>query len=389
MAINIIVGRPGSGKSYEAIAYHLIPAIESGRRVVTNLPLHLDHFIAVYGPDALELIEVVPDEFSKEHGVIKPFSTPSYFTSDEWRDDKGRGPLFIIDECHFQYPKTGRGKKASDDIADCLEYFSMHRHYGHDILLMTQSLGKLNRDLRDMIEVQYSVSKHTALGSQKSYTRKTLDGAGVRPAVTFTGVRTYDAKYYPFYKSHTQSEGDVKEAMAGDVSPIWKRWWLWLSVPLVFAGLWFSVSSMGGILGGGDHASSPHVPAPAAVQPTSIPAAPSTTSTQKLEKAKGPFDHFDIVITGFADLTYTDKTGLIHPQFEYYLKARSKSSYTFDMKLSDLLMAGYEVYALGPCLLRVVFDDREKFVYCEGHPDRPRAAAMEDILDVVPSLSSH
>ncbi|WP_323948280.1 zonular occludens toxin domain-containing protein [Aeromonas hydrophila] len=385
MAINIIVGRPGSGKSFEAVAYHLIPAIESGRRVVTNLPLHLDHFVAVYGSDVLDLIEVVADDFSKDLGVIKAFSTPSYFTSDEWRDDKGRGPLFIIDECHFQYPKTGRGKKASDDIADCLEYFSMHRHYGHDILLMTQSLGKLNRDLRDMIEVQYSVSKHTALGSQKSYTRKTLDGAGVRPAVTFTGVRTYDAKYYPFYKSHTQSEGDVKEAMAGDVSPIWKRWWLWLSVPLVVAGLWFSVSSMGGILGGGERSSGAKAASSSSVQPMpTTPAAVPPMPVPKREKPQGPFDHFDISITGFADLTYKDNTGQLHPQIEYYLQARSKNSYTFDMKLSDLLMAGYQVDALGPCLIRLEYKEQERFLYCLGHQPRQESATAAVALPALP-----
>lgn len=73
MALNIIVGRPGSGKDYEAVAYHVIPAIKEGRRVVTNLPLNLDHFVNVFGSEVLELIEIVKDGFSKESGVIKAF----------------------------------------------------------------------------------------------------------------------------------------------------------------------------------------------------------------------------------------------------------------------------------------------------------------------------
>ena len=159
MALNIIVGRPGSGKSYESVVYHVIPALKEGRKVVTNLPLNLEHFKQVFGDDVLELIDIREDRFDKANGVIKSLSRPEDFTQEEWQNEKGQGPLFVIDECHFQFPKTGRGKQAHESLLDCLEYFSMHRHYGHDVLFMTQSLGKLNKDLRDMIEIQYAVSK--------------------------------------------------------------------------------------------------------------------------------------------------------------------------------------------------------------------------------------
>ncbi|WP_250637543.1 zonular occludens toxin domain-containing protein [Pseudomonas sp. TCU-HL1] len=38
-----MLGQPGGGKSYESVAFHVIPAVvEQGRRVITNLPLALD-----------------------------------------------------------------------------------------------------------------------------------------------------------------------------------------------------------------------------------------------------------------------------------------------------------------------------------------------------------
>ncbi|POB76042.1 zonular occludens toxin domain-containing protein, partial [Vibrio vulnificus] len=40
---------PGSGKSYESVVYHVIPALKDGRKVVTNLPLNLEHFKQVFG----------------------------------------------------------------------------------------------------------------------------------------------------------------------------------------------------------------------------------------------------------------------------------------------------------------------------------------------------
>ncbi|MDF5473676.1 zonular occludens toxin domain-containing protein, partial [Vibrio parahaemolyticus] len=33
--IYAIAGRPGGGKTYEAVAYHIIPAIKEGRKVIT------------------------------------------------------------------------------------------------------------------------------------------------------------------------------------------------------------------------------------------------------------------------------------------------------------------------------------------------------------------
>ena len=118
MALNIIVGRPGSGKSYESVVYHVIPALKEGRKVVTNLPLNLEHFKQVFGDDVLELIDIREDRFDKANGVIKSLSRPEDFTQEEWQNEKGQGPLFVIDECDFQFPKTGRGKQAHESLLD-------------------------------------------------------------------------------------------------------------------------------------------------------------------------------------------------------------------------------------------------------------------------------
>jgi len=42
--IDLLEGIPGSGKSYEAVVYHVLPALKNGRKVVTNLPLNVDAF---------------------------------------------------------------------------------------------------------------------------------------------------------------------------------------------------------------------------------------------------------------------------------------------------------------------------------------------------------
>lgn len=389
MSINIIVGRPGSGKSYEAVAFHVIPALKEGRRIVTNLPLSIEHFSNVFGPEIVDLIEIVKDGFSKDSGVVRAFSLPEHFTGEEWRNESGQGPLFIIDECHFQYPRSARDKKSSSDLVACLEYFSMHRHYGHDILLMTQSLGKLNKDLRDMIQVQYLVSKHTAAGSDKTYTQKVLDSAGSRPTCLSQKVRVYDSSFFPFYKSHTLSDTSVNEAKASDIVPLWRRWWIWLSVVCILSGLPIVFSAFSSMFGSSsDSASSLDSSVSSSVKHSDL-SAPSSSAAPviaapKSKPKKPPFSEFTITITGWSDSSYKDNSGKFHTQFEYYLNASSDGSYSFPIKISDLLMAGYNVRALGPCVLQLLYDNTESFLYCEGN--KPKDDPLESSLSSLPMM---
>jgi zona occludens toxin len=55
--INLLLGAPGGGKSYEATVYHIIPALEKGRKVITNLPLNLEELEKII-PGCSSLIEI-------------------------------------------------------------------------------------------------------------------------------------------------------------------------------------------------------------------------------------------------------------------------------------------------------------------------------------------
>ncbi|PSW85946.1 assembly protein [Photobacterium angustum] len=209
--INLILGRPRSGKSYESVVYHLIPAIQSGRKVITNLPVNIDAIRSVFGEAAADLVCIVKSDFHAYGDNSRPFSSPSDY-QDPWRDGDGKAPLYIVDEAHMVLGRNAR--------ADLLEFYSMHGHMGIDILLMTQSDRKLHRDVRDMVEIVYRCIKNTALGSDKTYTKKVL--MGLRGDVVNTEQRKYNKSYFKFYQSHTASNTAVKEATASDVKPFWK-----------------------------------------------------------------------------------------------------------------------------------------------------------------------
>jgi zona occludens toxin len=211
--INLTLGQPGGGKSYEAVAFHIIPAIVRGRKVITNLSLNVDVF-EQYFPGARQLIEIRGAVFT-ESGLVRPFSLASHY-GDTWKHpEDGVGPLYVIDECHLALPLRGTPVGVE-------EWYSLHRHELADVLLITQSYGKINKAIRDLVQLVYRCKKATAFGSSDRYIRKVQDG--LRGEVVNTSIRKYESKYFPLYKSHTLSGAAATEYSASDVVPHWKRW---------------------------------------------------------------------------------------------------------------------------------------------------------------------
>lgn len=207
--INLLLGAPGGGKSYEAVVHHVLPALQRGRKVVTNLPLKVEAFGAI-DPAFPALIEI--RQRSAVDGA-RVFSVVADY-SDPWRHPEGFGPLFVIDECHMALPV----RLTSRDVE---EWFSMHRHHNVDVLLITQSYGKISTAVRDLVQMVYRVRKNVALGSTRSYTRKVQDG--LRGEVVNTSIRRYEKRYFGLYTSHTQGVA-AQEFNAADVRPLWRHW---------------------------------------------------------------------------------------------------------------------------------------------------------------------
>lgn len=210
--INLLLGPPGGGKSYEATVYHVLVALNRGRKVITNLPLVLDE-LELICPGARDLVELrQPERVGEE--MVRPFSRAEHY-GDPWRHpDDGAGPLYLIDECHMALPLRGTPIAVE-------EWYAMHRHELADVLLITQSYGKINKSIRDLVQVVYRCRKATAFGSNDRYIRKVQDG--LRGEVVNTTVRVYEKKYFKLYQSHTRS-GAGRELAAADIKPLWAHW---------------------------------------------------------------------------------------------------------------------------------------------------------------------
>eukprot|EP00456_Euglypha_rotunda_P008544 TRINITY_DN11704_c0_g1_i1.p1 TRINITY_DN11704_c0_g1~~TRINITY_DN11704_c0_g1_i1.p1 ORF type:complete len:354 (+),score=29.55 TRINITY_DN11704_c0_g1_i1:339-1400(+) len=213
-----MLGPPGGGKSYESVVYHVLPALEAGRKVITNLPLNIEE-IAKIEPRAPQLIELrtktkAPEKVGGKRSP-HPFGNVEDY-GDDWRDPKtGQGAFYVIDECHKALPR-GETLRAVD------EWYAEHRHEGADVLLMSQSYGKVSKAITDQIQTVYRVKKMTAFGKSDKYIRKVQDGT--KGEVMSTAERAYEKRYYKLYKSHTRTLSAVLEADARDISPSFRKW---------------------------------------------------------------------------------------------------------------------------------------------------------------------
>ena len=361
--IYLLLGRPGSGKSYEAVVYHLLPALNSGRKVITNLPVIREVFEAI-NPDFSDLLHI-----RHPKGRWLGSSVEDY--GDDWRDPDGKGPLYIIDECH----KSLRRGKTSDEIE---EWYAEHRHEGADVLLVTQFHSKLCRNICEHVDIVYRVTNNRALGHDKSYIRKVLNG--IRGAVLSESIRTYDPNNYKLYRSHTKSNMAVKEAMAQDVKPIWKHW------SFMGAALLLPLGIIGLIWGGSPFS----VPESDAVEPPAVQSVkqppdfkvkvsrikadipsetpPSSSDTQALPDAPPasaepppepdhPFDRVNLHLAGWMEMG---------DRYTYLIYASQNGQRVFTVTERDLMQAGYTLTPRGRCLLTITFNDYRHNVICDN-----------------------
>ncbi|WP_434998677.1 zonular occludens toxin domain-containing protein [Vibrio scophthalmi] len=370
-----IVGRPRSGKSYESVVFHIIPAIKSGRKVITNVTLNISYFQKVFGNDVLKLIKVVDGQLTEYGSMSRPFSKYEDYT-DDWRDEQNRGPLYVVDEAHMVLPNKQLDSKI-------LEFYSLHGHYGIDIILLTQNLRKVHRDIKDMIEMTYYCAKNTAFGSDKTYTKKVRIGATTE-AVN-EEQRKYKKEFFPFYQSHTQSNGSVAEAMANDIKPIWHKWPFWGSALLITLAIVFNIYAWSG----DDESPVPdkEIPAQTYVQ---VPDGAPGTEPEKKQKTSGkfgPLNSFEMFVTGYAkQIAYVSRTktsGEINRDLTFYhiyIDVYDGDEKMFSLNQTDLQDMGYVFQVLADCVYQVSWDGVSRVMTCYDNKEQHREDSPIDTI---------
>ncbi|NVD34704.1 zonular occludens toxin domain-containing protein [Marinobacter lutaoensis] len=204
MSIVAYSGLPGSGKSYGVVENVVIPALEAGRHIITNIPLKLGRLSDDYPQGKVTIFDNKEAE-----------DDPTFFDLER----HPAGVIWIIDEA-WRFWKSGM--KATN-IPQCQkEFFTEHRHcVGEDgrtneIVLVTQDLAQLCAFVRGLVEETYRAVKLTAIGQKNKYRVDVFMGAaaGQKPGKPMRQLYgTYKPEIYQYYRSHTRNKTDFAAGM--------------------------------------------------------------------------------------------------------------------------------------------------------------------------------
>ena len=91
------------------------------------------------------------------------------------------------------------------------DWASTHRHEGYDLVLITQDIEKVEKQIRSLTEWSYFFRKVNFLGSKvsKKYLCYSYSGDDHHGTPLSKNFRTYQSKYFRCYKSYTNA--DAKE----------------------------------------------------------------------------------------------------------------------------------------------------------------------------------
>ncbi|MES9961688.1 MAG: zonular occludens toxin domain-containing protein [Sedimenticola sp.] len=200
MSITAYTGLPGSGKSYGVVEQVIIPALEGGRTVVTNIPLN-----------EMEIYKYLHDQGQKKLDIRaldmdRAKNTPNYLSSFPG------GAVIVMDELWRLWPA---GLKANNVPEDQKSFLAEHRHRvgadgrSQEIIFVTQDLAQIAAFARQLVEETYRATKLTAVGQKDKFRIDVFMGAAVgqNPANRLREIfSTYKESVFRFYSSHTMSE---------------------------------------------------------------------------------------------------------------------------------------------------------------------------------------
>lgn len=209
MPINVYTGLMRSGKTYEVVSEVVVPAVRSGRRIVTNVDGISQEQIHAY------LKAKHPGDDEAKYGIIvhvdnaKVFE-PDFFPYDD--DQKGAhtdttvqpGDLVCIDEAWRFWGATD-----SKIHKHHRSFFLEHGHFTHpetliacDLVLMIQDMSTLNRFVKNVVAFNFRTHKKVSLGMGNTYSLNMWEGHKQSKATNIgSWVRKYKKEIFPLYSS--------------------------------------------------------------------------------------------------------------------------------------------------------------------------------------------
>ncbi|HGF7227516.1 TPA: zonular occludens toxin domain-containing protein [Vibrio cholerae] len=202
-------GLPRSGKSYEAVVKHIIPALASGRKV----------FARINGLNYEKLAELAGITVERCRELLIHIEESQVLDVYRHIDQDS---LLVLDELQNFFPNQ---RKPLDP--KMMRFIAEHGHYGLDILILGQSFNDIHSVWRRRTERKVMFLKLSAVGKDNSYNwtayqaipQNDRDPKWNKAA---NGIEKYDSKFFGSYASHVPSV-DNKGAYADGRFNIFNR----------------------------------------------------------------------------------------------------------------------------------------------------------------------
>jgi len=184
MALQILTGVPGTGKTLYGIQKYVIPELRQGNLVYSNIDgLYLPRISILFDIDLILL-----------ERCFVPLSRPERF----WEEMK-QNAMCVLDESQNIF--NNRDWQSGNN-KDCIAYLMKHRHYGHQVIFICPTVEALDAGIRRVCEFTYKHKSFSMLGQKKTvkcaiFTQADL---GREPLKTFTWH--HDSRIYDCYKSY-------------------------------------------------------------------------------------------------------------------------------------------------------------------------------------------
>ncbi len=184
--IELYEGVPGSGKSYHAICEKFLPWVRQGRRLYIAVDgIYLDR-LALFTGIELETLQQQITIWKDSVEVLQAFPHVE------------PGSAVIIDEAQTVFRSM---QKVEPGL---LRWLETHRHYGVDILLMSQDFRQMSQGVTRLIEATVKFRKLAFVGLAKKYQGKVRGNPEDHETIrAFVG--TYSPAIYAYYSSYASA----------------------------------------------------------------------------------------------------------------------------------------------------------------------------------------
>ena len=148
MTVKLYSGTPGSGKSLD-VTSKILTALFFGKDVISNYPITFTQKEIKKGYQ--ERFFYVPDDRITVNNLMQFAQLRGYL-----QKKKESQCLVVVDEAGGRFNCREYGK---NDRQQWCKFFSQHRKYGFDMILVAQNDRMLDRQIRAMVELEYKHRK--------------------------------------------------------------------------------------------------------------------------------------------------------------------------------------------------------------------------------------